>query len=51
MRTVRPRADEFGIELQLHSYARGGHGFGMRSQNLPSDTWIDRFIDWHAALA
>lgn len=31
---------------ELHLYARGGHGFGMRTQNLPSDTWIDRFGEW-----
>ena len=32
--------------VELHLYSRGGHGFGMRKQNLPSDTWIDRFGDW-----
>ncbi|MFI5128396.1 MAG: dienelactone hydrolase family protein [Chitinophagales bacterium] len=31
---------------ELHMYARGGHGFGMRTQNLPSDTWIERFGEW-----
>lgn len=31
---------------ELHMYAKGGHGFGMRKQNLPSDQWIDRFGDW-----
>jgi acetyl esterase/lipase len=31
---------------ELHMYARGGHGFGMRKQNLPTDHWIDRFADW-----
>jgi len=31
---------------ELHLYASGGHGFGMRTQNLPSDSWIDRFGDW-----
>lgn len=31
---------------ELHLYAKGGHGFGMRKQNLPSDNWIDRFADW-----
>ncbi len=31
---------------ELHSYAKGGHGFGMRKQNLPTDQWIDRFGDW-----
>lgn len=31
---------------ELHMYAKGGHGFGMRKQGLPSDHWIDRFTDW-----
>jgi acetyl esterase/lipase len=31
---------------ELHMYAKGGHGFGMRTQNLPTDHWIDRFADW-----
>jgi hypothetical protein len=32
--------------VELHIYTKGGHGFGMRKQNLTSDTWIDRFGDW-----
>ena len=31
---------------ELHLYAKGGHGFGMRPHNLPTDHWIDRFADW-----
>jgi acetyl esterase/lipase len=31
---------------ELHMYAKGGHGFGMRKQGLPSDEWIDRFWEW-----
>ena len=31
---------------ELHMYAKGAHGFGMRTQNLPTDHWIDRFADW-----
>jgi acetyl esterase/lipase len=31
---------------ELHMYAKGGHGFGMRKQNLPTDHWIDRFAEW-----
>jgi acetyl esterase/lipase len=31
---------------ELHMYARGGHGFGMRIQHLPSDKWIERFGEW-----
>jgi acetyl esterase/lipase len=39
-----------GLPVELHMYGRGGHGFGMRRQGVPSDTWIDRFGDWlHAA--
>jgi acetyl esterase/lipase len=34
------------LPVELHLYARGGHGFGMRTQHLPSDTWIERFLDW-----
>ena len=31
---------------ELHMYERGKHGFGMHKQNLPVDTWIERFGDW-----
>jgi acetyl esterase/lipase len=31
---------------ELHLYAKGGHGFGMRKQDIPTDHWIDRFADW-----
>ena len=31
---------------ELHMYAKGGHGFGMKKQNLPTDEWIGRFSDW-----
>jgi acetyl esterase/lipase len=31
---------------ELHMYERGKHGFGMKKQDLPVDTWIDRFCDW-----
>ncbi len=34
--------------VELHMYVKGGHGFGMRTQNIPTDTWIDRFGDWLA---
>jgi len=38
-----------GKKIGLHMYAKGGHGFGMRKQGLPSDTWISRFYDWAVA--
>ena len=35
-----------GKSAELHLYSTGGHGFGMRNQNLPSDHWISLFADW-----
>lgn len=35
--------------IALHMYSKGGHGFGMRKQGLPSDSWISRFYDWALA--
>jgi len=32
--------------VELHMYAKGGHGFGMHTNNIPTDHWIDRFVDW-----
>ncbi len=37
---------ELGKVVELHMYAKGGHGFGMKTQGLPSDQWIQRFYDW-----
>ena len=31
---------------ELHVYAKGGHGFGMKKQNIPVDNWTERFTDW-----
>lgn len=38
-----------GKATGLHMYAKGGHGFGMKEQGLPSDHWIARFHDWAVA--
>ncbi|MDQ2863403.1 MAG: alpha/beta hydrolase [Bacteroidota bacterium] len=35
---------------EMHIYQQGGHGFGMKKQNIPTDTWIDRFGDWLGLL-
>jgi acetyl esterase/lipase len=35
-----------GGSAELHLYAAGGHGFGMSTQGLPSDHWIERFAEW-----
>jgi acetyl esterase/lipase len=31
---------------EMHIYAKGGHGFGMKQQGLPTDHWIDRLAEW-----
>ena len=38
-----------GHTPELHMYAKGGHGFGMKKQDLPADNWIQRFYDWSVA--
>ncbi len=35
-----------GYSVELHMYAKGGHGFGMNKHGLPTDHWIERFDDW-----
>lgn len=35
-----------GKKAELHMYARGGHGFGMKTQGVPSDQWIQHFGEW-----
>jgi hypothetical protein len=31
---------------ELHLFARGGHGFGMVPQKMPSDRWTELFETW-----
>lgn len=35
-----------GYPVELHMYAKGGHGFGLNQQGLPTDHWMERFRDW-----
>ncbi len=42
------RFREAGVPAELHIYARGGHGFGMRPGRLPVATWNQRLQDWMA---
>ncbi|HVZ29577.1 MAG TPA: alpha/beta hydrolase [Asticcacaulis sp.] len=35
-----------GRSAELHIYARGAHGFGMRVQGSSSDHWADDFYNW-----
>lgn len=35
-----------GVPAELHVYASGGHGFGMRKIPHPAASWPDRAADW-----
>lgn len=35
-----------GLNVGLHMYSKGGHGFGMRKKGLASDAWIEQFYMW-----
>lgn len=35
-----------GARAEMHLYAEGGHGFGVRDVGLPCATWTDRCRDW-----
>jgi acetyl esterase/lipase len=35
---------------ELHEFARGGHGFGMVEQGMPSDHWTELFLSWRNDL-
>ncbi len=35
-----------GVPAELHVYATGGHGFGVRKVGHPCETWTDRCTDW-----
>lgn len=37
---------EANVPAELHVYAQGGHGFGVRKSNLPCSTWTDRCVAW-----
>lgn len=38
-----------GVPAELHVYASGGHGFGLRPNAHPSSTWPARCADWFRA--
>lgn len=35
-----------GVSAELHVYATGGHGFGLRPSDKPCSTWTARCADW-----
>jgi acetyl esterase/lipase len=41
---------EAGLAAEMHIYAAGGHGFGMKKKSLPVDNWPERLRDWLGGL-
>lgn len=35
-----------GAPVEMHVYATGGHGWGVRKVGHPCETWTDRCVDW-----
>jgi acetyl esterase/lipase len=35
-----------GVPAELHIYASGGHGFGLRPSSKPCSTWTKRCAEW-----
>ncbi len=35
-----------GVRSEVHIYSEGGHGYGVRSSELPCSTWSERCVDW-----
>ena len=35
-----------GVPAELHVYAKGGHGYGLRRTELPVTGWPDRVDEW-----
>jgi acetyl esterase/lipase len=39
-----------GVPAELHVYAKGGHGYGLRRTQLPVTGWPDRVDEWLATI-
>ncbi len=37
---------ENNVPAEMHIYAEGGHGFGMRTNNISTDNWPNLFVEW-----
>ncbi len=38
------------LPAELHIYAKGGHGFGMRKSGLPTAEWLVRVGEWMGSM-
>jgi endo-1,4-beta-xylanase len=40
------RLEEAGVSTEMHVYASGGHGFGIRDQPKAVYSWMGLFLGW-----
>lgn len=38
------------LPAELHIYAHGGHGFGLKPSTLPSADWLQQVLQWMGAM-
>lgn len=41
---------KYNIPAEMHIFRKGGHGFGIRKNNIPADNWPNLFYDWLKAM-
>lgn len=41
---------KYGIPAEMHIFAKGGHGFGMKNLDLPTGKWPGLFVEWMQAM-
>ncbi len=41
---------KLNLPCELHIYAKGGHGFGMKKRGGPVDGWPDRVAEWMKSM-
>lgn len=41
---------KLNLPSELHIYSKGGHGFGMKVNGVPSDAWTQRVGEWLQAM-
>jgi len=42
--------EKAGVPTELHVYASGEHGFGVRKSAKPVSAWTNRCVEWLVSL-